>query len=342
MKHFIFVTILLLSCSEKASHDTTLPIIQYDVETEQTLTDTDDPAIWYNKKEPSKSLVIGTDKDDVNAGVYAFNLEGKIVNKSLGFKRFNNVDIEYGFVHGEDTIDIAIATERGTNKIRIFNLPELNVIDNGGLEVFEGETERSPMGVAIYKKGNDVYVIVGRKSGPSKTYLWQYELRSISGKITSTLVRKFGEFSGSKEIEAICVDDELGYIYYSDEKVGIRKYYADPHKGNEELALFGTRGFKSDHEGISIYKTGKQTGYIIVSDQQSNTFHFFPREGSKSNQHSHNLIVELPVSTNESDGSDVIHYPLNSTFDTGMFVAMSDNKTFQFFSWDKFSKYLKK
>ncbi len=98
---------------------------------------------------------------------------------------------------------------------------------------------------------------------------WQYLLHDDLGMVKATLVRKFGEFSGKKEIEAIAVDDTLGYIYYSDEGVGVRKYYADLVKGNKQRALFATEGFTKDHEGISIYSEGNKTGYIIVSDQSA-------------------------------------------------------------------------
>ena len=63
------------------------------------------------------------------------------------------------------------------------------------------------------------------------------------------------------------MDDILGYIYYSDEGEGVRKYYADPSMGTKQLALFATEGFQEDHEGISIYNETDKTGYILVSDQ---------------------------------------------------------------------------
>ncbi|KKX52337.1 hypothetical protein L950_0200135 [Sphingobacterium sp. IITKGP-BTPF85] len=116
---------------------------------------------------------------------------------------------------------------------------------------------------------------MGRKNGPKDGYLWQYLLEDNgSGAVKATFVRKFGSFSGKKEIEAIAVDNELGYIYYSDEQVGVKQYYADPAKGNEQLALFATEGFKEDHEGISIYKLTDSTGYILVSDQGQIVFRF--------------------------------------------------------------------
>jgi 3-phytase len=322
---------------EKPIVQDTLPIAP-SVITDTTLHDTDDPAIWINRDDLSKSLIIGTDKDEDGA-LYVFDLNGKEVpGKSVhGLKRPNNVDIEYGFSFGGKSIDIAVVAERLTHKIRVFSLPDMQPIDNGGLEVYQGETGeefRDLMGISCYKyPDGKIDVIVGRKNGPTDgTYLWQYRLSEKSGKLHAELVRKFGTYSGKNEIEAIAVDDELGYVYFSDEGVGIRKYYADPAKGNEELALFGTEGFKEDHEGISIFKKDATSGFIIVSDQQVNSFRIFPREGQGNNPHDHPHLHTAKVQANESDGSDVTEVALPG-FETGLFVAMSDNKTFHFYHW---------
>ena len=302
--------------------------------------DSDDPAIWINKEDPSKSLVLGTDKDE-NGALYVFDLQGKVVEDKVvrNLKRPNNVDLAYGLSLNGKPTDIAITTERFTHKLRIFSLPDMKPVDNGGIPVFEGETGkdfRDLMGIAIYTspKGK-MYAIVGRKNGPKDGYLWQYLLEDDGkGQVKATLVRKFGEYSGKKEIEAIAVDNELGYVYYSDEQTGIRQYYADPEKGNQQLALFGTTGFKEDHEGISIYKLTDSTGYILVSDQGANRFQIFSREGTKENPYDHKLLKTVPVAARQSDGSDVVNVRLNDTFKHGLFVAMSDDKTFHFYKWE--------
>ena len=128
----------------------------------------------------------------------------------------------------------------------------------------------------------------------------------------------------------------LGYVYYSDEGVGVRKYHANPDvaHANQELAIFGIEGFLQDHEGISIYEVDDSTGYILVSDQQANEFHIFKREGEPGNPHLHTLVKVVKVSTNESDGSDVTSVALNEQFPKGLFVAMSDDKTFHYYSWE--------
>lgn len=307
-----------------------------------TLThDSDDPAIWINSADPSQSLILGTDKDSLGA-IYVFDLKGKVIDSLVrkGIQRPNNVDINYGLSMGNDTVDFAVTGERLTSKLRFFSLPHMKELNEGGIEIFQGEKGpefRDLMGVATYKSPSTgkIYIIAGRKNGPTDgTYLWQYEVIGDKGQIRLELVRKFGQYSGLKEIEAIAVDAELGFIYYSDEGVGVRKYHAEPEKGNEELALFATEGFTDDHEGISIYKVDDKTGYILVSDQQANLFHVFPREGSPTNPHEHTLIAKIPVSTTESDGSEVTSIALGPDFPKGLFVAMADDKTFQIYRWE--------
>jgi len=307
--------------------------------TDSTLHDTDDPAIWINRSDAAKSLVLGTDKDS-DGGLYAYDLEGKIVNKVPGLKRPNNVDIAYGLMLNGKPTDIAVLTERETNSIRIYSLPNLQPIDNGGIPVFENDSMRAPMGIALYTNiDKQIFAIVGRKDGPKDGYLWQYKLEDNGkGIVKATVVRRFGKYSGKKEIESIAVDNELGFVYYSDEQHGVHKYYADPAKGNEELALFSQQGFTSDHEGISIYKNSATTGYILVSNQQKNSFMVYPREGSKGQIHQHDLITEIQVSTDESDGSDVVSLPLNAQFPNGLFVAMSNGRVFQYYDWCNFQR----
>jgi 3-phytase len=344
----ILLSIALFSCNDKkqlttnqTDADTTASVVKPLYMTDTVAHDTDDPAIWVNPADPAASLIIGTDKDQ-DGGLYVFDLKGKILkDKTIrSLQRPDNVDIEYGLPLNGKPTDIAVTTERFTHKLRIYSLPDMKPVDGGGIEVFAGQTgpdERDLMGIALYKNSaGKIYAIVGRKSGPTDgTYLWQYLLSDNGkGQIKADLVRKFGAYSGLKEIEAIAVDDKLGYVYYSDEGKGVRKYYADPEKGNKELALFATTGFTEDHEGISIYHSSDSTGYILVSDQGANSFQLFPREGGAGNPHEHALIKKVKVLATHSDGSDMVSVPLNSDFKKGLFVVMSDNKTFHLYRWE--------
>ena len=312
--------------------------LQPRVVTEPTRYDTDDPAIWINRTDPARSLVLGTDKD-TDGALYAFDLTGKIVNRVGELHRPNNVDVAYGLQLGGRNVDIAVVTERERQRLRVFTLPDLKVADRGDLVVFGGDAARAPMGVALYRRPRDgaVYAIVAGKGGPADGYLGQYRLQDDgTGHVTMALVREFGRFSGREEIEAIAVDEELGYVYYSDETYGVRKYAADPEapNANAELAVFGTEGFASDHEGISIYKVDARTGYVLVSDQQANRFRIFRREGEPGKPHEHLLLKTVPVAAIESDGSDVTSEALGPAFPHGLFVAMSNGRVFHYYAWE--------
>jgi 3-phytase len=322
---------LLFSCEGKSK----LPQIKPDIITVKTLNDTDDPAIWVHPTDPSKSIVFGTDKE-TNGAIYAFDLEGNILeDKTIrNIKRPNNVDVGYGFRMNDTlTTDIVVFTEREKQQIRLFSVPEMIPLDNGGFSVFEDAENiesKLPMGIALYKSPKEglFYAIVSRKNGPKKGYLYQYILTLKGGRIQTKLVRKFGDFSGKKEIEAIAVDAEMGFIYYSDEGHGIRKYYAEPSKGNEEISCFGRDYFLEDMEGIAIAKLKNQSGYLIVSDQQRGQFNLFDR---KTNA----FIKAVNLTTTATDGCEVVTVPLNKKFKSGLFVAMNEEKNFYFYDFDR-------
>jgi 3-phytase len=306
--------------------------------TEPARFDTDDPAIWIHPSDRTQSLIIGTDKNSDGA-LFVYDLDGKIVNRVTGLKYPNNVDVAYGMPLGGKQVDIAVVTEREMQRLRVFSLPDMQPLDQGDLVVFGGDKTRAPMGIALYKRPRDgnIFAITGGKSGPLNGYLAQYLLVDDgAGHVKLKLSRYFGRYSGKKEIEAIVVDAELGFVYYSDETVGVRKYLADPDApdSGKELALFGTTGYAGDHEGISIFKINDGTGYILVSDQQANQFRIYRREGEPNKPHEHLLIKTVRVSAIESDGNDVTSLDLGPKFPRGLFVAMSNGKVFHYYRWE--------
>jgi 3-phytase len=315
--------------------DTLTPVVT----TDTVPVDSDDPAIWIHPTDPAQSFVLGTDKGNDNGGVYVFDLEGRIDRERsvTPLQRMNNVDLRQDVQLGTQRRDIAVATERNRQRLRVFSLPDMTPIDGGGIEVFDGDTARAPMGVALYRRPADgaVFAIVGGKSGPTDgTYLWQYRLDTdASGVVRGTKVRAFGQYSGRKEIEAIAVDDALGYVYVSDEGVGVRKYFAEPDSASTELALFATTGVLEDHEGLAIFARDERSGYLLLSDQQAGRLQVFTREGSPDDPHAHQLLAVIPVRASETDGLEVTARALGPRFPEGMLVMMSNRGAFHYYDW---------
>lgn len=338
---------LLPGCAREKRVEVPAAQIRPAIATAPVTDDADDPAIWVNPRDAAASLVFGTNKVKAPRGaLVVFDLDGQIRQTVDGLDRPNNVDVEYGFLAGGKAVDIVVVTERLRSRLRVYRVREdgSGVDEIGAVPVFEGETgERSqPMGIALYKRPRDgaVFAIVSRKSGPSGSYLWQYRLLEAGGKIRGEKAREFGAFSGRAEIEAVAVDDELGYVYYADEDDSIRKYAADPEapEPNRELARFATTGFKGNREGIAIYAQPGGAGYVICTEQiaGNSAYHLFPRAGAPGNPHDHSRVLGvIRGGADATDGLDATAAALGPKFPAGVLIAMnSGGKNFLFYRWE--------
>jgi 3-phytase len=311
--------------------------------------DADDPAIWINRADPSRSLILGTMKVAAPEGALAvFGLDGTLHQLLKGPNRPNNVDVEYGLTLKGVSTDIAVLTERDGRRLRAYAIAadgsDVRDVSAGQMPILEGApgAQGGPMGIGLYRRPKDgaIFAIVSPKAGPKANYLWQYRLEDDgSGHVKATFVRRFGSFSGNGEIEAIAVDDELGYVYYADEKVGIHKWHADPDAtgADQELALFGQTGYRREREGLGIYALANGTGYIVSVDQVpgESIFHVYRREGEPGRPHDHsNQVMTFTGHADATDGVDVTSAALGPDFPDGLLVAMnSSGRNFRYYRW---------
>lgn len=291
------------------------------IATEPVGEDADDPAVWIHPKDPSRSLILGTNKVAAPGGaLVVFGMDGRVRQRIEGIDRPNNVDAEG---------DLAVLTERLKSGLRLFHVAESGVRQIGFVPVFEGQTGEAaaPMGIALYKRPRDgaVFAIVGRKTGPAQGYLWQYRIEGTR----ATKVREFGAFSGGAgEIEAVAVDDEHGFVYYADEECCIRKWHADPDhpQATREVGTFGREGFKGNREGIAIHRD-----YIVCTDQipGGSEYRLYRRKGDQSAP-----VAILRGPADSTDGIEVVSRAMGPQFPRGFLIAMnSRGKDFLLFPW---------
>lgn len=302
--------------------------------------DADDPAVWVHPSRPSQSLILGTDKEERNGALYVFDLSGRVLQRIRPLGRPNNVDVEGNLV---------AVTERMARQVRFFTVdPATRRLSDvtGQTEVFAGEPgERgAPMGIALYRRPSDraLFAIVSPKVGPTEGILAQYRVvwNPATRKMDLRFVRRFGLFSGEDEVEAIAVDDQLGFVYYSDENVGIRKQHADPDhpRARVELALLGETGWGGDHEGIAIWSRPDGTGFLIGTDQRErgSVFHVFRREGNNA------PVGRFRIGSDSTDGIEAVSANLGPNFPQGLFVAMnSDARNFLVVDWRRIARVLR-
>jgi 3-phytase len=325
--------------------------IESEYSTAQLSNDPDDPAIWVHPDDPARSLIIGTMKVAAPAGaLVVFGLDGQIRQAITGIDRPNNVDVEYGFPLGGRRVDLVVATERLRRQLRVFRVDAAGgrLVDLGGIPILQDQPGEAgaPMGIGLYRRPRDgaVFAIVSPKEGPRDGYLWQYRLTGTGGRIAAQFVRRFGTFSAGavredNEIEAVAVDDELGYVYYADEGDGIHKWHADPDHPDaaRELAHFARAGFRGDREGIAIYTLPNGTGYLVCTDQLDgdSEYHIYPREGAPGNPHDHSReIAVVRGGADATDGLEISSSPLGPGLPHGIMVAMnSASRNFLVFRW---------
>jgi 3-phytase len=344
---FLVVVLLgaLAACS-RPSHPSV--DVRAAVATEAVSADPDDPAVWVHPTDPARSLILGTNKVAAPAGaLVVFGLDGKIRQTIAGLDRPNNVDVEYGLMLAGQPTDIAVLTERLKHRLRVFKIPR----DGGPLADITAHTATAtePMGIALYCRPRDgaVFAIVAPKTGPRQGYLAEYRLEDDgAGRVKATAVRRFGGFLGGKEIEAVAVDDALGYVYYADEGSGIHKWHADPDHpdAGRELAHFGKTGFAGDHEGIAIYTRPNGTGYVVCTDQLDGNshYHVYRREGGPGGPHDHAQMIRcIRGGADGTDGIEVTSAALGPQFPDGLLVVMNSGpRNFLIYRWADIANHL--
>ncbi len=349
MRFPLAAAMVLAACRSPQPPPSSIVSIRHAVATDPVSEDPDDPAIWVHPTNPEHSLILGTNKAAAPRGaLVAYGLDGRRRQVVVGLNRPNNVDVEYGWKLGGAVVDIAVVTERFERCLRLYRIDRLTgalAEVSGRLEVFAGEAGEAgaPMGIALFKRPRDgvIFAIVGRKTGPRNGYLWQYRIEDAgAGRARLVKVREFGRFSGGEEIEAIAVDDELGYVYYADEGDGIHKYHADPDHPDAvgELAHFGREGFLANREGIAIYARRGGAGYILCTDQidGNSRYRIYRREGRQGNPHDHAEVLKVIAGgADATDGLEASSANLGARFPRGLLVAMnSGGKNFLVYRWE--------
>ncbi|MHC0069050.1 phytase, partial [Nostoc sp. UIC 10890] len=275
--------------------DETLPVDQR--------ADADDPAIYINATNSADSLVLTSVK---NGGLRVYDLSGNLLETiNPGGIRYNNIDLQYGFKLGNQSVDIAVASDRNNDKLAIFKINPNPGTDGNYLEditdsslgtLFQGlpfaepysSSSRSAYGLALYRSPitNDYYVFANRRETGDVA---QFKLIDKgNGKIGIERVREFTvpTIEGrDPQTEGMVVDQETGFLYIGQENVGIWKFQAEPNGGTtgkliDQVRDLGGTNLTDDVEGLTIYYGKNGTGYLLASSQGDNTFVAYTREGN--------------------------------------------------------------
>ncbi|WP_414527011.1 phytase [Nodularia chucula] len=311
--------------------------------------DADDPAIYVNANNSADSLILAAVK---NGGLRVYDLSGNLLQTvNPGGIRYNNVDLQYGFNLGGESVDIAVASDRQNDTLVFFKINPnpttpgeyLEVVTDSSVGTLFQETPFNPpysvsargaYGIAVYRSpiSNDYYVFANRRQTGDVA---QYKLIDTgNGKIGVERVREFTiptTAGFDPQTEGMVADQETGFLYIGQENVGIWKFQAEPNGGTtgkliDQVKELGGSNLTPDVEGLTIYYGANGTGYLLASSQGDNTFAIYNRQGNNE------YLGRFAVGSNgaidsvqESDGADVINVPLGANFPYGLFVTQDGN-----------------
>lgn len=318
------------SVNENSTNEKTFHTVNATIQTTPVSSDddaADDPSIWIHPENRENSILITTNKKN---GVDLYDLNGNLLN-SQPFGKLNNIDVRYNFVLGDDTIDIAAASNRTTNSISIFKIDaDSRKLKDISARVFPTDLEEV-YGFCLYKDVSTYrfYANVVSKEGKFE----QFELLSTdSGKIDLKSVRRFDL---SSQAEGMVADDELGNLFIAEENVGLWKYNAHPDSGVSRTLIDTLHGknknnsLAEDLEGVSIYYAADKKGYLIVSSQGNNSYAVYDRNGDNKYIGSFEIANGNIDGTEDTDGLDVINMGFGSLFPNGFFIAQDGANTEQ-------------
>jgi 3-phytase len=279
----------------------------------------DDPAIWADPADPSRSLILGTDK---RAGLYLYDMNGAVVD-FLAAGKLNNIDLRDGFALDGKRVVLAAATDRTNKTIRLFMLDteRRKIVDIGDGPQPSGLGD--PYGVCIYKsvKSGRFYVIASDTEGLNR----QWEIVARPG--GRAAIKQVRDLHLGSQTEGCVADDANAKLYIDEEDVALWQFNAEPggsDRGRQIGTVADNPALAADLEGVSLYDLGGGRGYLVASSQGNNSYAVYRREGDNAYLGSFAVIADGVTGIDgisETDGLDLSSRPLGPGFEAGAMVA---------------------
>ncbi|WP_433330630.1 phytase [Spirillospora sp. CA-294931] len=260
----------------------------------------DDPAIWIHPSDPSKSVVVGTDK---KGALEVYDLSGSRIQRIDG-DHGNNVDLRGDVVVSADD-------EADGGSMHVYRMDP----SSRQLRLLKDvKTGIAAHGICLYKSSTSgkLFAFPNAIDGGVE----QWELGVNGGDVTAKSVR---EWDAGGAVEGCFADETNGKLYLGEEDVGVWIYGAEPGDGESRTKLdsAGSGGhLTADVEGIAA--AGDR---LFVSSQGSNDFAVYDR-GSGSYQGRFAVASGTAADDCEdTDGIDATSTGLGSAFPKGVFVC---------------------
>tara|TARA_Y100001970_G_scaffold120080_1_gene148897 strand:+ start:5161 stop:6225 length:1065 start_codon:yes stop_codon:yes gene_type:complete len=279
----------------------------------------DDPAFWFNKKEPSKSVIFGTDK---KSGLHSFSLNGKRM-QFISSGKINNIDSRSGYSFGAKNFSILAGSNASNNSIIIYLINEDGIIEKLNKNEFKTNLE-GVYGLCMYKssKSKATYIFV---SDAITLTINQYRVLNFFP-IKTQLVREIRTDSTS---EGCVVDDESGILYFAQEDENSGVYYIDAEPKDNEIKIIDIikengGQINGDTEGLAIlnHPEGK---LLIASSQGSSDFPVYNLSNKNKFIGRFSIGKDNEIDgVSRTDGIEIYTGYINEEYESGILIAQDD------------------
>lgn len=311
---------------------------KYETESVTSLGDAaDDPAIWFNKSNPTQSLIFGTDK---RKGIHVYDIYGNELAFS-GQGATNNIDLR---VINEDVH--LVVSNRTLSTLDYWVFPEENLFDYFKSNTSDPFSEdvihhhlkanMNVYGVCMGIIDGKPYAALTEEEGPT-IQLWDLTSKQVINSLDITVNETNVPKSGN-EAEGCVFDDENKHLLISREGA---KGYLKAFKSDslDMISVVDSRdgNIVGDPEGVAIYKTSENGGYIILSSQGGNEFNLYDRQNLQ-------FIDKFQINgVEDTDGLDVTNQTIEGIFPDGFLVVqdgrnLPNNQNFKIISMEKVLK----
>jgi 3-phytase len=279
----------------------------------------DDPAFWYNQKDPSKSVIFGTDK---KSGLHSFSLNGKRM-QFISSGKINNIDSRSGYSFGAKNFSILAGSNASNNSIIIYLINEDGIIEKLNKNEFKTDLE-GVYGLCMYKssKSKATYIFV---SDAIKLTINQYRVLNFFP-IKTQLVREIRTDSTS---EGCVVDDESGILYFAQEDENSGVYFIDAEPNDYEIKIIDSikengGQISGDAEGLAIlnHPEGK---LLIASSQGSSDFTVYNLSNKNKFIGRFSIGKDNQIDgVSRTDGIEIYTGHINEDYESGILIAQDD------------------
>lgn len=295
----------------------------------------DDPAIWRDPTDPTRSLIVGTDK---KAGLNVYDLSGR-QRDFTDAGRVNNVDLIEAVIAGKAGVLVAASdrNDPADAKIALFALDTANAKLLPLGSVAAGTGEAYGLCLAPQEGGIDAYMVA--KDGTIAQVALDLTGAAPQGRVVRTMKL-------ATQSEGCVVDRRSNQLYVAEEDVGLWRF--DAARGGStdatSIAKVDGRNLVADVEGLALAPVGDKGGWLLVSSQGDNGYALYRlADGGFAGRF--RIGRGAFGETTETDGIGLVLGDFGPSYPGGLFVAQDgDNapkaQNFKLVAWDAIVKAL--